>query len=68
MAEVDMPSDVLESHHLDFEPSCFYTGFNGPFDAGFAGVSSTNSSDPLTLSRPPRGLIGTSGRKQSSRN
>ena len=51
MAEVDMPSDVLESHHLDFEPSCFYTGFNGPFDAGFAGVSSTNSSDPLTLSQ-----------------
>ena len=38
MAEVDMPGDVLESHHLDFEPSCFYTLFNGPFYAGFDGV------------------------------
>ena len=50
MAEVDMPSDVLESHHLDFEPSCFFARFNAPFDAEFAGVSATNSSNPLTLS------------------
>ena len=27
------------------------TGFNGPSDRGFAGVSSTNSPDPLTLSQ-----------------
>ena len=46
-----MPADMLERHHLEFEPSCFYTCFNGPFDAGFAGVTSTNSSDPLTLSQ-----------------
>ena len=30
-------------------PSCFFTGFNGPTDPGFAGVAHYNSSDPLTL-------------------
>ena len=33
------------------EPSCYYTGFNGPIDRGFClTAQSTNSSDPLTLS------------------
>ena len=49
-----MPSDVLDAHHTNFEPSCFYTGFNGPFDFGFAGVSFADSSDPLTLSQATR--------------
>ena len=46
-----MADEVLEVHSHEFEPSCFYTGFNGPVDPGFAHVASTNSSDPLTLSQ-----------------
>ena len=46
-----MDGDELAVHTQDFEPSCFYTGFNGPADPGFAHVASTNSSDPLTLSQ-----------------
>ena len=46
-----MPSDSLVMHNLDFEPSCFYSGFNGPIDPGFASIAATNSSDPLTLSQ-----------------
>ena len=37
--------------HTDFLPSCFYTGFNGPVDPGFANVAHAHSSDPLTLSQ-----------------
>ena len=51
MGEEQMADDVLEVHNHEFEPSCFYTGFNGPVDLGFAHVASTNSSDPLTLSQ-----------------
>ena len=50
MGEEQMADDVLEVHNHEFEPSCFYTGFNGLEDLGFAHVASTNSSDPLTLS------------------
>ena len=46
-----MADEVLEVHSHEFEPSCFYTGFNGPVDPGFGHVASTNSSDPLTLSQ-----------------
>lgn len=36
----------------EYEPSCYYTGFNGPIDPGFClTAQSTNSSDPLTLSQ-----------------
>ena len=36
----------------EFEPSCYYSGFNGPIDPGFClTAQSTNSSDPLTLSQ-----------------
>ena len=35
----------------EFMPSCFYTGFNGPTDPGFAHVAHAHSSDPLTLSQ-----------------
>lgn len=35
----------------EFQPSCFFTGFNGPLDPGYAFVAHTNSSDPLTLSQ-----------------
>ena len=45
-----MPSDSLDTHSQDFEPSCLY-GFNGPVDPGFACIVATNSSDPLTLSQ-----------------
>ena len=34
----------------EWEPSCFYTGFNGPLDPGYAlTAQSSDSSDPLTL-------------------
>ena len=36
--------------NAEFMPSCFYTGFNGPTDPGFAHVAHSHSSDPLTLS------------------
>ena len=36
----------------EYEPSCYYTVFNGPIDPGFClAAQSTNSSDPLTLSQ-----------------
>ena len=35
----------------EFMPSCFYTGFNGPTDPGFAHVAHAHSSDPLTSSQ-----------------
>ena len=36
----------------NFEPSCFFTGFNGPVDPGYVLASQTaNSSDPLTLNQ-----------------
>ena len=37
--------------HAEFIPSCFYTGFNGSTDLGFAHVALAHSSDPLTLSQ-----------------
>ena len=46
-----MPSDSLDAHNQDFEPSCFFTGFNGPVDPGYACIAAANSSDPLTLSQ-----------------
>ena len=46
-----MQNDSLVMRNLDFEPSCFYSGFNGPIDPGFASIAATNSSDPLTLSQ-----------------
>ena len=46
-----MPSDSLNVHNQDFEPSCFYSGFNGPVDPGCASIAAANSSDPLTLSQ-----------------
>ena len=51
VGEEQLADDVLEMHSREFEPSCIYTGFNGPVDPGFAHVASTNSSDPLTLSQ-----------------
>ena len=39
----------------EWEPSCFFTGFNGPVDPGYACVaSSNNSSEPLTLNHAMR--------------
>ena len=36
----------------EYEPSCFYIGFNGPVDPGYClAAQSANSSDPLTLSK-----------------
>ena len=36
----------------NFEPSCFFTGFNGPVDPRYVLASQTaNSSDPLTLNQ-----------------
>ena len=49
MAEEDMTPELLELSKLDFLPCCFYTGFNGPTDPGYAHIAHTNSSDPLTL-------------------
>ena len=46
-----MVDDALDDLSSDFEPSCFYTGFNGPVDPSYANVARTNSSDPLTLSQ-----------------
>ena len=46
-----MTEDLQELHQNVFLPSCFYSGFNGPIDHGFASVAHTNSSDPLTLSQ-----------------
>ena len=46
-----MADEVLQVHSHEFEQSCFYTGFNGLVDPGFAHFASTNSSDPLTLSQ-----------------
>ena len=41
----------------EFEPSCFYTGFNGPLDPGYClAAQSTNSSDPLTLTQASKRL------------
>ena len=41
MGEEQMADEVLEVHSHEFEPRCFYTGFNGPVDPGFAHVAST---------------------------
>ena len=49
VAEEDMTPKLLELSKLDFLLSCFYTGFNGPTDPGYAHIAHTNSSDPLTL-------------------
>ena len=49
MADEDMTPELLELSKLDFLPSCFYTGFNGPTDPGYAHIAHANSSDPLTL-------------------
>ena len=46
-----MAGDVLQVHNHEFEPSSFYTGFNGPVDLDFAHVAFAKSSDPLTLSQ-----------------
>ena len=36
----------------NFEPSCFFTGFNGPVDPSHVLASQTaNSSNPLTLNQ-----------------
>ena len=45
----DMTPESKEQNKMDFLPSCFFAGFNGPTDPGFAHISQTNSSDPLTL-------------------
>ena len=37
--------------NAEFVSTCFYTGFNGPTDPGFAHVAHAHSSDPLTLSQ-----------------
>ena len=47
--EHEMTSELHELREMDFLPSCFYTGFNGPIDPGFAHIAHANSSDPLTL-------------------
>ena len=45
IACVQMPVD-------NFEPSCFFKGFNEPVDPGYVLASqTTNSSDPLTLNQ-----------------
>ena len=43
----DRAPDYVDN--IEFLPSCFYTGFNGPTDLGFAHVAHAHSSDPLTL-------------------
>ena len=47
LKEDEMPAESRINE--GFLPSCFYTGFNGPSDPGFAHVAHSNSSDPLTL-------------------
>ena len=47
LEEDEMPIDSVNNE--GFLPSCFYTGFNGPIDPGFAHIAHSNSSDPLTL-------------------
>ena len=43
----DRAPDYVDN--IEFLPSCFYTGFNGPTHPGFAHVAHAHSSDPLTL-------------------
>lgn len=41
----------------ELEPTCFYTGFNGPLDPGYClAAQSANSSDPLTLAQASKRL------------
>lgn len=47
--EDEMTEELKVLSKLDFQPSCFFTGFNGPIDPGFALIAHANSSDPLTL-------------------
>ena len=47
MGKEEMPEESMNNE--GFLPSCFYTGFNGPTDPGFAHIAHANSSDPLTL-------------------
>ena len=47
----DMTRAMLADEERQFQPRCFFTGFNGPLDPGYACVAHTNSSDPLTISQ-----------------
>ena len=49
---VDLAEFNASVSDREYEPSCFYTGFNGPVDPGFClAAQSANSSDPLSLSQ-----------------
>lgn len=42
---------------MDFEPSRFFTGFNGPLHRGYCNATQfTNSSNPLSLSQASKKL------------